>query len=172
MIYRSKRGKYARLVASRTRRSRAGVHRKFVAIEREWPSVASSGQLELPLSCRPITAQVDPMHDDARISNRAVKAATGIRGLDDILRGGFTSKRIYLLEGVPGAGKTTLAMQFVLEGIRNGESALYVTLSETEEEIRAVARSHGWDLANLVIRELFPTDQGLESDEPYTMFHP
>jgi len=113
------------------------------------------------------------MHDDARISgNGSSVAATGIRGLDAILRGGLTPNRVYLLEGVPGSGRTTLAMQFVLEGIRNGESALYVTLSETEDEIQSVARSHGWDLANLVIRELFPSEQGLQLDEQYTMFHP
>src|SRR3954464_626195 len=88
-------------------------------------------------------------------------ASTGIGGLDDVLRGGLTPHRVYLIEGVPGSGKTTLAMQFLLEGIRNGESVLYVTLSETEDEIRSVATSHGWDLSKLTIRELFPTEQGL-----------
>jgi circadian clock protein KaiC len=114
------------------------------------------------------------MNDDARTSEAALatSAATGVPGLDDVLRGGLTPNRVYLLEGVPGSGKTTLAMQFALEGIRNGESALYVTLSETEDEIRAVALSHGWDLAGLVIRELFASEQGLQFDEQYTMFHP
>ena len=73
-------------------------------------------------------------------------AATGVAGLDDILGGGLTPNRLYLLEGMPGSGKTTLAFQFLMEGVRRGEPVLYVTLSETAEEIRAVADSHGWSL--------------------------
>ncbi len=73
-------------------------------------------------------------------------AATGIAGLDDILAGGFTRNRLFLVEGVPGSGKTTLALQFLLAGAQLGEPVLYVTLSETDEELRAVADSHGWDL--------------------------
>jgi hypothetical protein len=75
------------------------------------------------------------------------RAATGIEGLDDILNGGLTPHRLYLVEGMPGSGKTTLAFPFLMEGARLGEPVLYVTLSETEEEIRAVADSHGWSLA-------------------------
>ena len=72
--------------------------------------------------------------------------ATGIDGLDAVLGGGLTSERVYLIEGVPGSGKTTIAMQFLMEGVRRGEKVLYITLSETEEELRAVADSHGWSL--------------------------
>src|SRR5205809_5713553 len=72
--------------------------------------------------------------------------STGIPALDDILRGGFTPSRLYLVEGNPGSGKTTLALQFLLDGVRRGESTLYVTLSETKRELVAVARSHGWSL--------------------------
>src|SRR5262245_33721592 len=71
-------------------------------------------------------------------------AATNIEGLDDVLGGGFTPNCLYLIEGVPGSGNTTLALQFLLEGVRRGEAVLYVTLSETEEELQAVAASHGW----------------------------
>ena len=99
-------------------------------------------------------------------------SATGIPGLDDILCGGLTPNRLYLIEGVPGSGKTTLALQYLLEGARHGESVLYVTLSETEEELRAMARSHDWDLTGITIRELVPPEESLQPAEQYTMFHP
>jgi circadian clock protein KaiC len=92
--------------------------------------------------------------------------------MDDILGGGFTRNQLYLIEGVPGSGKTTLALQFLLEGARRGEPVLYVTLSETEAELRAVAASHGWDLSGVAIREVVPSEESLLSDEQYTMFHP
>jgi circadian clock protein KaiC len=99
-------------------------------------------------------------------------AATGVAGLDDILNGGLTPNRLYLVEGMPGSGKTTLAFQFLMEGVRRGEPVLYVTLSETAEEIRAVAASHGWTLDGISIRELVPSEQSLEPSEQYTVFHP
>jgi circadian clock protein KaiC len=99
-------------------------------------------------------------------------AGTGVPGLDDVLGGGLTPHRLYLLEGIPGSGKTTLAFQFLLEGVRCGETVLYVTLSETEEEIRAVAASHGWPLDGVRIYELGPDETILEPDAQYTVFHP
>ena len=99
-------------------------------------------------------------------------ASTGVEGLDDVLGGGLTPNRFYLMEGMPGAGKTTLAFQFLMEGARRGEAVLYITLSETEEEVRAVARTHGWSFDGIEVRELVPTQDSLEPDEQYTMFHP
>lgn len=91
-------------------------------------------------------------------------AQTGVDGLDDILAGGFSRGRLYLLEGSPGTGKTTLATQFLIEGATQGERCLYITLSETEDEMRESARSHGWDLAGIDIFELIPAD-GLLAEE-------
>ena len=99
-------------------------------------------------------------------------ASTGIPGLDDIMAGGFTRRRLFLVEGVPGSGKTTLALQYLMAAARGGEPVLYVTLSETEEELRAGAESHGWALDGIEIRELTPPEEELDLDEQNTMFHP
>jgi circadian clock protein KaiC len=101
-----------------------------------------------------------------------LRVATGIAGLEDVLGGGLTPNRLYLLEGVPGTGKTTLALQFLIEGARRGETVLHVTLSETEEELRGAAASHGWTMDGVTIRELIPSENALQPDEQYTMFHP
>ena len=99
-------------------------------------------------------------------------ASTGIEGLDLVLTGGFTVNRLYLIEGAPGSGKTTLAFQFLLEGLRQGESVLYVALSETKEEAKVAVASHGWLLDGVFVRELVPTEESLAPGEQYTMFHP
>jgi circadian clock protein KaiC len=100
------------------------------------------------------------------------RAATGIPGLDRLLGGGFPVNRVYLVEGEPGTGKTTLSLQFLLAGARRGEQGIYVTLSETGEELRDVARSHGWSLDGITICDLQTSEQSLQADSQYTLFHP
>jgi circadian clock protein KaiC len=115
------------------------------------------------------------MSDDARTAANKVNneiVPTGIEGLDDVLGGGLQRRRLYLVEGVPGSGKTTLAMQFLLTAVGRGEPVLYVTLSETREELHSVAASHGWMLGNIVIHEMMPNEGVLDPDEQSTMFHP
>ena len=99
------------------------------------------------------------------------KASTGVGGLDHLLRGGLPAHRIHLVEGHPGSGKTTLGLQFLLEGVKHGESCMYITLSETAEELRANAASHGWDLSWIHIQEVQPAEN-LKPEEQYTLFHP
>jgi circadian clock protein KaiC len=99
-------------------------------------------------------------------------ASTGITGLDHILRGGLPRDRVYLLEGDPGTGKTTAALQFLREGVREGESCVYVTMSESANELNAVAASHGWTLEGIDIFELTPADVRVGQDEQYTIFDP
>lgn len=96
----------------------------------------------------------------------------GVPGLDDILRGGFPSNCLYLVSGTPGSGKTTLAMQFLLEGVRNGEASMYITLSETKREMMKVAQSHGWDISKIHICELIPSENNLGADAQLTVFNP
>jgi circadian clock protein KaiC len=97
--------------------------------------------------------------------------STGVTGLDNILRGGFTPDRVYLIEGSPGSGKTTLALQFLLDGARKGERTLYVTLSETRRELLDVARSHRWSLDGVDIYEMAPSEKTLSPEQQLTMFH-
>jgi circadian clock protein KaiC len=99
-------------------------------------------------------------------------ANTGIAGLDHVVRGGLPVNRTYLVEGDPGSGKTTLGLQFLLDGAARGENVLYVTLSETRAELEAVAESHGWDLSSVPIHELASGDGGIGPDDQYTFFHP
>jgi circadian clock protein KaiC len=98
--------------------------------------------------------------------------STGVPGLDQVLTGGLTSDRLYLVEGEPGTGKTTLALQFLNEGRRRGESTLYITLAETAVELRSVAQSHGWSMDGIHIEEIVPDETALDPDQQYTIFHP
>jgi circadian clock protein KaiC len=99
------------------------------------------------------------------------QVSTGIAGLDELLIGGFTPDRMYLVEGTPGTGKTTLAMQFLIAGRNRGEKTLYVTLSEGTSELAAIAASHGWSLDGIELFQLSPAE-GLKPEDQYTLYHP
>jgi circadian clock protein KaiC len=99
------------------------------------------------------------------------RCKTGVPGLDEILGGGFIAERMYLIDGNPGAGKTTFAMQFLLQGIADGETCMYVTLSETAQELRSAALSHNWSLDGIEIVELIVDPSELEGDGQLTMLH-
>jgi len=105
------------------------------------------------------------MEKDTRLS-------TGVEGLDDILHGGLGKGFLYLIEGNPGAGKTTLALQFLIEGARRGEKGLYLSLAESEAELRLVADSHGFDLQNVAICKISPPELAAQSGQQYTVFQP
>jgi circadian clock protein KaiC len=100
------------------------------------------------------------------------RISTGNRGLDNILGGGLDPDRMYLYEGNPGTGKTTIAMEFLLEGARLSERVLYITLSETERELRVVAQRHGWSLDDIDIFELVPPETTLDPERELTVLHP
>ena len=100
------------------------------------------------------------------------RCPSGIPGLDDILAGGLPCSCFYLIQGDPGSGKTTLALQFLLEGVRRGESVFYITLSETRSELLQVAQSHGWSLDHIPLLELSAIETLLRPEAQTTVFHP
>jgi len=100
------------------------------------------------------------------------QVSTGIDTLDEIMHGGFTADRLYLIEGYPGTGKTTLALQFLLDGVAKGEPGLYVSLSETRLELEGIAASHGWSLDGIDIHELVDQEKLTQQQAQYTMFEP
>lgn len=101
----------------------------------------------------------------------AGKASSGISGLDDILSGGFSREHVFLVEGTPGTGKTTLALQFLLAGEKAGEKGLYISLSETERELRQGAASHGWDLGGIEVFELLPPESVLDTEQQQSLLY-
>ena len=113
-----------------------------------------------------------PSSKDANKSRQTNRLNSGIEELDHILGGGFPARRLFLIEGAPGSGKTTLALQFLLAGAKNSEKGFYVTFSETEDEIRAVAESHGWTLDGVHLKELSTLGDRLKNEEQYTVFQP
>jgi len=109
------------------------------------------------------------MHDNPGSSQ--TRLSTGTRGLDAVLRGGLTPHRLYLVEGTPGSGKTTLAMKFLMDGRTGGEKGLYITLSETVDELTAVAQSHDWTLDGIELFEMVAADE-FEPDREQSLLHP
>jgi circadian clock protein KaiC len=105
-------------------------------------------------------------------SEKISRIDTGVSGLNDILSGGLPAGQMYLLEGDPGTGKTTLAMQFIIAGMRAGENALYLTLSESKAGLEGSARSHGWKIEHLPIEEFIPAEASLNPKQQYSVFHP
>jgi circadian clock protein KaiC len=114
------------------------------------------------------------MDDESELTDEQElpKISTGNIGLDDILGGGIDPERMYLFEGQPGSGKTTLALEFLLDGVRRGEPTLYITLSETERELRLVAKRHGWSLKGVTIFELIPSEISLDPSQELTVLNP
>jgi circadian clock protein KaiC len=98
------------------------------------------------------------------------RTSTGIPGLDEVLLGGFLGETLYLIQGNPGSGKTTLGMQFLIEGARHGETGLYVTFSESKRDIQGIAKSHGWSLDGITLYESEDTSPRLKAEEEYTVF--
>jgi circadian clock protein KaiC len=105
-------------------------------------------------------------------TSNANRSGTGVPGLDDILNGGLIPHRLYLLDGDPGAGKTTLSLQFLIDGVKKKEKCLYITLSETKEELLAGTESHGWSLDGIEVVELIADESDLGSEAQLTMYHP
>src|SRR5262252_9285007 len=101
----------------------------------------------------------------------AARISIGCAGLDDIVGGGLDRDRTYLVEGRPGSGKTTIAMQFLMEGVRRGERVVYVSMSETRRELELVAQRHGWSVTGVDIFELVPAESTLDSGRELTVLH-
>jgi circadian clock protein KaiC len=137
---------------------------------RRLPLAMISGVLELH-SDEVVRRCAWPKRNREAVVSALKRSRTGIPGLDEILDGGFIAERVYLVDGNPGAGKTTFAIQFLLQGVAEGETCLYVTLSETAQELRSAAASHNWSLDGMNILELTVDPSELDGDGQLTMLH-
>jgi circadian clock protein KaiC len=146
----------------------------------EWPAALSCGichaareRSEKGDLVNPQTAEFNTSARPGGLLNQpgAARASTGVEGLDLILGGGLTPSRMYLVEGTPGTGKTTFALKFLMAGVSRGERGLYITLSETAAELRAVVASHGWTLDGIEVFELV-NELGLSPDVEQSILHP
>lgn len=111
------------------------------------------------------------MSQDDELLHDGAPVSTGLPELDYILSGGFAANRLHLVEGEPGSGKTTLGLQFLLEGSAKGERCLYITLSESRDELLHVAETHGWDLSGIDIFELVPPELSLDSEREQSIVY-
>jgi circadian clock protein KaiC len=109
---------------------------------------------------------------EKQLTPTITRCSSGCAGLDDVLGGGLPIGHFYLVEGEPGTGKTTLALQFMAEGVKKGERVLYITLSESRNELLAVAQTHGLDIGDSAVLEVRPSEQDLKPEGQYTVFHP
>src|SRR6476661_1051195 len=116
------------------------------------------------MTVKEVAGESELLHDDGPVTS-------GLPTLDYILRGGFAARRIHLIEGQPGAGKTTLGLQFLLEGHAKNEKCLYITLSESKEELIHVAYSHGWSLDGIDVFELVPPELSLDQEREQSIVY-
>jgi circadian clock protein KaiC len=135
---------------------------------RRFRAVATDGTNDTIMS----TKSVGGSGASALAKRKDARCASGVEGLDDILAGGLPRDCFYLVQGDPGSGKTTLALQFLLEGLRRGEKVFYITLSETKEELLQVARSHGWSIDKIPILDVSAVEHLLRPEAQTTVFHP
>ncbi|MDI6028166.1 ATPase domain-containing protein [Corticibacterium sp. UT-5YL-CI-8] len=111
------------------------------------------------------------MDNQLETDGDANQVGSGVPGLDHVLRGGFARARSHLLEGRPGCGKTTIGLQFLIDGVKSGERCLYITLSESKRELHSVAARHGFDLTGIDIFELIPPELSLDPRQRQTLVH-
>jgi circadian clock protein KaiC len=109
---------------------------------------------------------------DSKHNKKSNLIQTGVAGLDEVLGGGLAPNRLYLIEGDPGSGKTTLSLQILFQGVSCGERCMYVTLSETADELRAGAKSHGWTLEGIDVIEIIESGETAKPEGRYTMYRP
>src|SRR5260370_18650329 len=146
-------------------------------------TVSRSSQSRLKVRAKKRTAESDAANKKLEHETQRRKARdgeiladercrSGVEGLDDILAGGLPRGCFCLIQGDPGSGKTTLALQFLLEGLRRGEKVFYITLSETKQELLHVARSHGWSIDKIPVLDLSAIENLLRPEAQTTVFHP